>query len=102
MNRTTPSIVLLTALSLPAAGQEAKPPAEQEKVSEVAQPEPVLKLTLREHDLFPESIAYDPLGGDYFLGSLSSIRILRLKKDVRSITTTGGTADGSGCSSAPK
>jgi sugar lactone lactonase YvrE len=53
MNRTTPSIVLLAALSLPAAGQEAKPPAEQEKVSEPAQPEPVLKLTLPEHDELP-------------------------------------------------
>ena len=53
MNRTTPSIVLLAALSLPAAGQGAKPPAEQERVSEPTQPEPVLKLTLPDHDELP-------------------------------------------------
>jgi hypothetical protein len=42
---------------------------------------PVLKFTIPEHDLFPENIAYDPVSGDYFLGSLSQRKILRIKED---------------------
>ncbi len=41
----------------------------------------VLKFTLPEHDLFPESIAFDPVSECYFLSSLGQSRIIRIKKD---------------------
>lgn len=40
-----------------------------------------LKFRIPEHDLYPENIAYDPVTGDYFLGSLSRRRILRVRED---------------------
>jgi sugar lactone lactonase YvrE len=44
-------------------------------------PTSVLKFTIAEHDLYPENIAYDPVTGDYFLGSMSRSRILRIRRD---------------------
>ncbi len=38
-------------------------------------------FTIPEHDFFPESIAHDPVSGDYFLGSMSHSRILRIHAD---------------------
>ena len=38
-------------------------------------------FTLPEHDLYPESIAYDTQTGCYFLGSMSTPRILRITAD---------------------
>lgn len=52
-----------------------------EKDTSGQEKEPILKFTIPEHDLFPENIAYDPVSGDYFLGSLSQRKILRIKKD---------------------
>jgi sugar lactone lactonase YvrE len=40
-----------------------------------------LLFRLPEHDLYPENIAYDPVSGDYFLGSMSRSRILRVHPD---------------------
>lgn len=51
------------------AGEPATPPAS------------VLKFTIPEHDLYPESIAYDTVTGCYFLGSMSTSRILRIHED---------------------
>jgi sugar lactone lactonase YvrE len=42
---------------------------------------PALKFTVPEHDLFPENIAWDAQTGDFFLGSMSSSRIIRIKAD---------------------
>jgi len=42
---------------------------------------PVLKFTIPEHDLYPENIAYDEISGDYFLGSMSQSRIIRIHDD---------------------
>ena len=39
------------------------------------------KFRLAEHDLFPESVAYDPVTGDYLLGSMAHPRILRIRPD---------------------
>ncbi|MCP3999023.1 MAG: hypothetical protein GY722_28765, partial [bacterium] len=39
------------------------------------------RFTIPEHDLFPESIAHDPVSDDYFLGSMSRSRILRIHSD---------------------
>lgn len=41
----------------------------------------VRKFRIPEHDFFPESIAHDPMTGDYFLGSMSQSRILRIHRD---------------------
>jgi len=41
----------------------------------------VLKFTIPEHDLYPENIAYDSVSGDFFLGSLSQSRIIRIRAD---------------------
>jgi sugar lactone lactonase YvrE len=43
--------------------------------------ESVRKFVITEHDLYPESIAHDPVSGDYFLGSMSGPRILRINPD---------------------
>ena len=40
-----------------------------------------LLFRLPEHDLYPENIAHDPVSGDYFLGSMSQSRILRIRPD---------------------
>jgi sugar lactone lactonase YvrE len=45
----------------------------------VAGSEPL--FTIPEHDLYPESVAYDPVSGDYFLGSMGQSRILRIHPD---------------------
>lgn len=39
------------------------------------------KFVIPEHDFYPESIAHDPVSGDYFLGSMSGPRILRISPD---------------------
>ncbi len=39
------------------------------------------RFAIPEHDFFPESIAHDPVSGDYFLGSMSHARILRIHPD---------------------
>jgi sugar lactone lactonase YvrE len=39
------------------------------------------RFVIPEHDLYPESIAYDAVSGDYFLGSMGQSRILRLAPD---------------------
>jgi len=41
----------------------------------------VRKFTIPEHDLYPENIAYDPVSGCYFLGSMGHSRILRIRAD---------------------
>jgi hypothetical protein len=41
----------------------------------------VLKFTIPENDLYPENIAYDEVTGDYFLGSMSRSRIIRIRDD---------------------
>jgi len=38
-------------------------------------------FTLPEHDLYPESVAYDPESGDFFLSSMGQSRILRIHPD---------------------
>jgi len=38
-------------------------------------------FTIPEHDLYPENIAFDPVSGDYFLGSMGRSRILRIHAD---------------------
>ena len=40
-----------------------------------------LLFSIPEHDLYPESIAHDPVSGDFFLSSMSSSRILRVHPD---------------------
>jgi len=42
---------------------------------------PRILFRIPEHDLYPESIAYDPVSGDYFLSSMSQSRILRIHPD---------------------
>jgi len=44
-------------------------------------PDPLLKFTVPEHDLYPENIAFDEKTGDYFLGSMGQSRIIRIKPD---------------------
>ncbi|MEJ2720227.1 MAG: hypothetical protein P8181_03675 [bacterium] len=58
-----------------AGGGDARKPAPE------AEHGLALKFTIPEHDLFPENIAYDPVSGDYFLGSMSHSRILRIHPD---------------------
>jgi len=41
----------------------------------------VRKFVIPEHDFYPESIAHDSVSGDFFLGSMSSPRILRIRPD---------------------
>lgn len=43
-------------------------------------PDLTLKFVIPEHDLYPENIACAPMG-DYFLGSMSTNRIIRIKPD---------------------
>ena len=43
--------------------------------------EPTVKFTIPEHDFYPENIAYDPVSGCYFLGSMSHSRIIRIHED---------------------
>ncbi len=38
-------------------------------------------FTIPEHDLYPENVAFDPVSGDYFLGSMGQSRILRIHGD---------------------
>ena len=38
-------------------------------------------FTIPEHDLYPESVAYDPESGDFFLSSMGQSRILRVHPD---------------------
>ncbi len=38
-------------------------------------------FTIPEHDLYPESVAYDSGSGDYFLSSMAQSRILRIHTD---------------------
>jgi len=40
-----------------------------------------LLFRIPEHDLYPESIAFDEVSGDYFLSSMGSKRILRIHPD---------------------
>lgn len=40
-----------------------------------------LKFTIPENDFYPENIAFDPVSGDYFLGSMSHPRIIRIRED---------------------
>lgn len=40
-------------------------------------------FTIPEHDLYPESIAFDSVSGDYFLSSMGTSRILRIHADGR-------------------
>lgn len=40
-----------------------------------------IKFRIPEHDLYPESIAFDPVSGDFFLSSLGRPRILRIHSD---------------------
>ncbi|MGD8319289.1 MAG: SMP-30/gluconolactonase/LRE family protein [Gemmatimonadota bacterium] len=47
----------------------------------VSQQSPRLAFRLAEHDLYPESIAYDSVTGDFFLGSMGRSRILRILGD---------------------
>lgn len=56
--------------------------------------ESMRKFVIPEHDLYPESIAYDPVSGDYFLGSMSGPRILRIHSDGSYSDFLGGDADG--------
>jgi len=67
----------LAALGATMLGPMLAPPA----IVPGAQPEPRLLFRIPEHDLYPESIAYDPASGDYFLGSMSHSRILRIRPD---------------------
>lgn len=46
-----------------------------------AQEPPRLAFRIEEHDLYPESIAYDSVSGDFFLGSMGKGRILRIRPD---------------------
>ncbi|MCP3963254.1 MAG: hypothetical protein GY719_35895 [bacterium] len=57
------------------------PPTEGSPAAGADRPESVRKFTIPEHDFFPESIAHDPVSGDYFLGSMSHSRILRIHPD---------------------
>ncbi len=40
-----------------------------------------MKFRIAEHDFYPENIAFDPVSGDYFLGSMAHARILRVHPD---------------------
>ncbi len=75
--RTNAGLLLLFVLG---TGSDALPDPLTEG-SQVELAEPVRKFTIPEHDLFPESIAHDPVSGDYFLGSMSRSRILRIHPD---------------------
>ncbi len=72
--RTHAGLLLLLALGTAAV-------AFADPLTEDSQVEPVRKFTIPEHDFFPESIAHDPVSGDYFLGSMSRSRILRIHPD---------------------
>lgn len=41
----------------------------------------VRRFVIPEHDFYPESIAHDAVSGDFFLGSMSGPRILRISPD---------------------
>ena len=70
----------LFLLLILATGQDAWPqPLHEAAGNRLA--EPVRKFILPEHDLYPESIAHDPVSGEYFLGSMSQSRILRIQAD---------------------
>jgi len=70
------SCLFFLLVSIPVTAQdEAKPP------KPVDAPAVTTKFTLPEHALYPESLAYDPKTGRYFLSSLGQSRILCLEKD---------------------
>jgi hypothetical protein len=70
------ALALLLIASSPA--QDAPSGNPPETIDETTS---TLKFTLPEHDLYPESIAYDPVSGCYYLGSMSTSRILRIHED---------------------
>ena len=54
------------------------------ELKKLSNKEPVkctLKFKIPEHELYPENIAWDPVSGDFFLGSMGQSRILRIKPD---------------------
>lgn len=44
-------------------------------------PDPRRLFILPEHDLYPESVAFDPVTGTYYLGSMGQARILQIAAD---------------------
>ena len=59
-------------------------------ISEATERASKLFFSIPEYDLYPESIAYDPVSGDFFLSSMSSGRILRVHPggDYEDFSTT--------------
>jgi hypothetical protein len=72
------SSTLTLAILLPGCAvlhaQTAVKPSEEKSA-------PRLKFRIAEHDLYPESIVYDPVSKDYFLSSMGQRRILRIHPD---------------------
>ena len=73
MRKVFIAAALCLALSVSANGILAAPPGPTG--------EPTVKFTIPEHDFYPENIAYDPVSGSYFLGSMSHGRIIRIGED---------------------
>lgn len=60
----------LVARVAPIAGQVGQEPGDRARL-----------FVLPEHDLYPESVAYDSAAGEYLVGSMGQSRILRVSKD---------------------
>jgi sugar lactone lactonase YvrE len=56
-------------------------PGQMVMANDDARAEPQLLFRIPEHDLYPESIAHDPVSGDFFLSSMSQPRILKIHSD---------------------
>jgi sugar lactone lactonase YvrE len=57
--------------------------------SALSQQAPRLAFRIPEHDLYPESIAYDSVTEDFFLGSMGQSRILRIRPDGSYVNFVG-------------
>lgn len=69
-------VVLLVFFFAPATNAAERGVGESSREMDLS-----LKFTLPEHDLYPENIAYDAVSKDYFVGSMSQSRIIRIHED---------------------
>ena len=69
---------LISLIAVPLAGFDPSPPTEH--AADPGQGARVL-FTIPEYDLYPESVAYDSVSGDFFLSSMGRSGILRVHSD---------------------
>jgi sugar lactone lactonase YvrE len=73
---------MVTALTLAVlASDPASAPVTNATTPPESRVESTIKFRIAEHDLYPESIAFDPVSGDFFLSSMGRPGIIRIHVD---------------------